>query len=59
MGRFEEHRAALPALPAAELERLAGDVRWRVREGVAMGLQRLGDTDLPRLRTLAGLDPGL
>jgi len=25
------------------------DERWRVREGVAMALQRLGDADLPRL----------
>jgi hypothetical protein len=38
---------------ADELERLAGDDRWRVREGVAMGLQRLGDADLPRLLALA------
>jgi hypothetical protein len=28
-----------------ELHGLAGDARWRVREGVAMGLQRLGDSD--------------
>lgn len=34
----------LPALRA-----LAADGRWRVREGVAMGLQRLGDADLGRL----------
>lgn len=27
----------------------ACDQRWRVREGVAMALQRLGDADLPRL----------
>jgi hypothetical protein len=27
----------------------AADPRWRVREGVAMALQRLGDADLPRL----------
>jgi hypothetical protein len=33
----------------AELRRLASDHRWRVREGVAMGLQRLGDTDAVRL----------
>jgi hypothetical protein len=38
---------------AGELARLAGDDRWRVREGVAMGLQRLGDADLPRLLELA------
>ncbi len=29
------------------LHALASDPRWRVREGVAMGLQRLGDADLP------------
>jgi hypothetical protein len=37
---------------AAALERLhelADDRRWRVREGVAMGLQRLGDADVERL----------
>jgi hypothetical protein len=32
---------------------LARDDRWRVREGVAMALQRLGDADLPRLLRLA------
>jgi hypothetical protein len=31
------------------LHTLAGDSRWRVREGVAMGLQRLGDDDPSRL----------
>lgn len=37
-----EGRADLwPALRAA-----AGDARWRVREGVAMGLQRVGDHDM-------------
>ncbi len=35
------------------LHRLAGDRRWRVREGVAMALQRLGDHDPPRLWRLA------
>ncbi len=33
------------------LRQLASDPRWRVREGVAMGLQRLGDADLARLLT--------
>jgi hypothetical protein len=33
----------------AELRGLASDRRWRVREGVAMGLQRLGDADPARL----------
>jgi hypothetical protein len=32
------------------LRSLAGDPRWRVREGVAMGLQRLGDADPAGLR---------
>ncbi len=31
------------------LRRLANDPRWRVREGVAMGLQRWGLRDIPRL----------
>lgn len=31
------------------LRRLASDPRWRVREGVAMGLQRLGAADLQAL----------
>jgi HEAT repeat protein len=30
----------------------ATDSRWRVREGVAMALQRLGDADLPRMLDL-------
>ena len=33
----------------AGLRALAEDPRWRVREGVAMGLQRVGDTDPRRL----------
>lgn len=35
-----------------ELRELAVDVRWRVREGVAMGLQRLGDADGAPLRRI-------
>ena len=35
------------------LHALAADSRWRVREGVAMALQRLGDQDPPRLWRLA------
>jgi hypothetical protein len=31
------------------LRRLASDIRWRVREGVAMALQRLGNADMQRL----------
>jgi hypothetical protein len=34
------------------LHAYAADSRWRVREGVAMALQRLGDADLPRLLDL-------
>ncbi len=40
--------AVLPALRAA-----ASDPRWRVREAVAMGLQRLGDADMARLLAIA------
>jgi hypothetical protein len=32
----------------------AADERWRVREAVAMALQRLGDADLPRLLDVVG-----
>jgi hypothetical protein len=32
-----------------DLRRHASDRRWRTREGVAMGLQRLGERDMPRL----------
>jgi hypothetical protein len=44
--------ATLAAGRADVLDRLrhhATDPRWRVREAVAMALQRLGDADLPRL----------
>jgi hypothetical protein len=34
---------------AADLRRLADHPRWRVREGAAMGLQRLGDADSDRM----------
>lgn len=37
---------------AATLRALAEDDRWRVREGVAMALQRLGDADMPALWAL-------
>lgn len=33
----------------ARARRLASDDRWRVREGVAIGLQMLGDTDFARV----------
>ncbi len=36
-----------------DLRMLAADPRWRVREGVAMALQRLGDADRERLWQLA------
>lgn len=36
----------------ARLHGHAVDPRWRVREAVAMALQRLGDADLPRLMTI-------
>ncbi len=32
---------------------LASDTRWRVREGVAMALQRVGDTDMARMHEIA------
>ncbi len=46
LGRLiaEGRREWLPLLRQA-----ASDPRWRVREGVAMGLQRWGDADLPAL----------
>ncbi|SRR6266536_3716509 len=46
MGRLaaEGRDDLLPRLRA-----LAGDPRWRVREGVVMGLQRIGAADMPRL----------
>lgn len=36
-----------------ELHRLAADRRWRVREGVAMALQRLGDIDRKHMLAVA------
>jgi len=36
-----------------QLKHQAADGRWRVREAVAMALQRVGDADLPRLLDLA------
>src|SRR3954468_17402563 len=40
--------SGVPAVPA-RLRTYATDARRRVREGVAMALQRLGDADPPRL----------
>jgi hypothetical protein len=37
----------------AGLKEHAADPRWRIREGVAMALQRLGDADPARLRRVA------
>jgi hypothetical protein len=37
---------------AARMRELSKDGRWRVREAVAMGLQRLGDADLPALERI-------
>jgi hypothetical protein len=37
----------------ARLRELASDERWRVRESVAMALQRLGDADFERLLAIA------
>ncbi|HEY3545574.1 MAG TPA: HEAT repeat domain-containing protein [Propionicimonas sp.] len=48
------------AAVTARLKALAADPRWRVREGVAMALQRLGDADPERLWPLVRgwvLDP--
>jgi hypothetical protein len=39
--------------PLPTLRTHATDPRWRVRESVAMALQRLGDADLPRLLAVA------
>lgn len=45
LGRFAlEDRRVLP-----RLQELAADPRWRVREGVAIALQRLGKQDMSRL----------
>jgi hypothetical protein len=51
LGRLlaDQHDADL----VRRLHLLAGDRRWRVREGVAMALQRLGDRDPSRLWWLA------
>lgn len=38
---------------AEALRGLAGDHRWRVREGVAIALQRLGEADMPGLWALS------
>lgn len=45
-------KAAAAPRVAARLRKLSKDRRWRVREAVAMGLQRLGDVDLPSLELI-------
>ena len=51
IGRLLAERADVES----RLRKHATDARWRVREAVAMGLQRLGDADLPRLLDLVGV----
>ena len=50
LGRLlaEGHQEVLPTL-----RRCAADPRWRIREGVAMALQRLGDVDMAALLQVA------
>jgi hypothetical protein len=50
LGRLLEE-GNMDVLP--QLRALANDHRWRVRESVAMALQRLGDTDLQKLIAVA------
>jgi hypothetical protein len=45
----EKHRPKVEQ----RLRALASDRRWRVREGVAMALQRVGDADVDRLLAIA------
>jgi hypothetical protein len=48
--RRDRYRTELRSLDAeGRLRTHAADVRWRVREAVAMALQRLGDADTTRL----------
>jgi hypothetical protein len=55
-GAYGLGRLAAEGDPAAlpEMHRLAADPRWRIREGVAMALQRLGDADPVALRRTVG-----
>lgn len=50
LGRLWARRLVEPARVEARLRSDAADSRWRVREGVAMALQVLGDRDPPALR---------
>jgi hypothetical protein len=47
-GADEQARSEIAAL----LRAAAGNGRWRTREAVAMGMQRIGESDAPALRTL-------
>jgi hypothetical protein len=48
LGRLE---ASDPVKMLGRLRQLASDPRWRVREGVALALQRMGRADMPGLIT--------
>ncbi|WP_432900350.1 hypothetical protein ACQP1S_26695 [Micromonospora matsumotoense] len=52
LGRLLAAGARTRAGIEARLHDHATDARWRVREAVALALQRLGDADLPRLLDL-------
>jgi len=45
----ERTRASARSSQLKTLRRLSSDPRWRVREGVVMGLQQWGDRDMPAL----------
>lgn len=53
LGRLSAEGASAEATAEPRLEALAEDQRWRVREGVAMALQRIGDADRDALWALA------
>ncbi|MBO4162469.1 HEAT repeat domain-containing protein [Micromonospora antibiotica] len=52
LGRLLAAGGRAPRRIEARLHDHATDPRWRVREAVALALQRLGDADLPRLLDL-------
>lgn len=49
LGRLLAEGRSRSAELLSRLRELASDPRWRVREGAAMALQRLGEKDMPRL----------
>jgi hypothetical protein len=49
LGRLVAEQGTSTADALARMRDLADDPRWRVREGVAMGLQRIGDVEASRL----------